>query len=649
MKTKFLLLAVGASVCLTSAFAASPREDEARVIVKFKEAEQGMARTAAAGDDGPRRARAMSGRLGVSMRDGRQIDRHTQQLRVRGMSSAQLAKKLAAQPDVEYAVVDYRRFVYAVPNDPLYPAGQPAATPAAGQWYLRPFDSTIVSAINAQGAWDLSTGAGVVVAVLDTGIRAEHPDLAPKLLPGFDFVDPRVSADGDGYDSDPADPGDWTSSSDTCGEDVSSWHGTQTAGLVGAATNNDIGMAGSGADVKLLPVRVLGKCGGYDSDIVAAMRWAGGLSVPGVATNPNPAKVLNLSFGSQDPCTTSYVNAVSALNAAGVVVVASAGNEGLANSAPANCAGVIGVAGLRHTGTKVGYSNVGTTVSIAAPAGNCVTSSGVCQYPLLTTTNTGTSYPVDSSYSDGNNASLGTSFAAPLVAGTAALMMSVNPSLTPAQVRSTLQSTARTFPVSGGAPVCQASGLQDFECKCTTSTCGAGMLDAQAAVAAAAAAPGTVAPDFVPVISYNADQARTGASFTVDSSATQLAPGATSFTSRLWALVGSPAGVQIVGSSGNPTVVVQSTSADAFVLRLSLTDDLGNTETRDVRIVPNATLNGSTPPPPSDGGGGGAVTADWLLGLLAGIAALQLLHLRDRARRKRVPVRVESQPRRRDR
>lgn len=652
MKKKFLLLlALGAGVCLPPAYAASPRDDDARVIVKFK-ADGGLAKAAAAtSSDGPRRAKAMSSRLGIAMRDGRQIDGRTQQLRVRGMSSAQLAKKLAAQADVEYAVVDHRRIAYAVPNDPLYPAGQPAATPAAGQWYLRAPNGTTVSAINAEGAWDIATGAGVVVAVLDTGIRPEHPDLAGKLLAGYDFVDPRVSNDGDGYDANPADPGDWTTSSDPCTEEPSSWHGTQTAGLVGAASRNGIGMAGSGGDVKVLPVRVLGKCGGYDSDIIAAMLWAGGRSATPVV-NPTPAKVLNLSFGSQDPCTQAYVDAITELNTNGVVVVASAGNEGLANSAPANCAGVIGVAGVRHTGTKVGYSNVGSTISIAAPAGNCVVA-GICQYPLLTTTNSGTTYPVTSTYSDGNNASLGTSFAAPLVSGTAALMFSVNPTLTAAQVRTLIRSTSRTFPSSGaggGVAACQApTGVAQDECYCTQTTCGEGMLDAHAAVVAAAGAAGSTAPDFIPLISYNADQARTGASFTLDSSATQLAAGATGFTSRLWSLVGSPAGVQIVGSAGNPSVVVQSTASDAFVLRLSMTDDLGNTETRDVRVVPNATLNGSTPPPASDGGGGGAMTGDWLLGLLAGIVALHLLHLREQARRKRALAPIERQPRRRDR
>jgi serine protease len=492
MKNKKFLLLVLCAVTGHVAVAAPP-EDEARVIVKFKDdARATHAQIAATSRDGPRRAQAMSGRMGLGLRDGRQIDRRTQQLRASGISSAKLAQQLAAQPDVEYAEVDRRNFVHAAPNDPLYPAGQAAATPAVGQWYLRAPDSTQVSAINAEGAWDLATGAGVVVAVLDTGVRADHPDLTAKLLPGYDFVtNTTVANDGDARDNSPVDPGDWIEASDqtgilsTCSITDSSWHGTQTAGLVGAARQNGIGISGSGADVMVLPVRVLGKCGGFDSDIIAAMRWAGGLAVAGVPTNANPAKVLNLSFGSDGACGATYTSTIAELNAAGVVVVVSAGNEGLATSSPANCPGAIGVAGLRHSGTKVGYSSLGPTVSIAAPAGNCV-GAGVCQYPLITTTNSGTKGPGTNTYSDGNDPSLGTSFASPLVAGTVALMISANPAITPAEVLTVLKSTARPFP-TGGVPACHAptNVAQSSECYCTTSTCGAGMLDARAAVALA--------------------------------------------------------------------------------------------------------------------------------------------------------------------
>src|SRR5207245_9881353 len=112
----------------------------------------------------------------------------------------------------------------------------------------------------------------------------------------------------------------------------SSWHGTQVAGLIGAATNNGVGMASVGRNVMILPVRVLGKCNGLDSDIQAAMRWAAGIAVPGVPDNPNPAKVVNLSLGGSGSCG-SYQAVVNELNAVGVTVVASAGNAGVAVAA----------------------------------------------------------------------------------------------------------------------------------------------------------------------------------------------------------------------------------------------------------------------------------------------------------------------------
>jgi len=338
-----------------------------------------------------------------------------------------------------------------------------------------------------------------------------------NLLPGYDMIsDADIANDGDGRDADASDPGDWLTLAevqqidgpfykcDTVAEN-SSWHGTQTSSLIGALTNNGIGMASVGRSVRVLPVRVLGKCGGFDSDIIAGMRWAAGLAVPGTPRNANPARVLNLSLGSADTCSAAYRDVLSEIAAVGAVVAASAGNSvGHAVGTPANCPGVIAVAGLRHAGTKVGFSDLGPEISISAPAGNCVnTAAGTpCLYPIVTAANAGLTTPVSdadggSIYTDSFDASLGTSFSAPLVAGTAALMLSVQPSLTPAAIQAVMRSTARPFPTTsadnGGAtvPQCmspQPSGLVQFdqqECICTTTTCGAGMLDAGAAVMAA--------------------------------------------------------------------------------------------------------------------------------------------------------------------
>ncbi len=486
----------------------------ARVIVQFKEGAAVLrAHALSTADSAPARQGALMGRAqalgvrhGMALRSGAALSENEQVLHgPAGMSSAALAERLAADPDVAWAVPDRRMRRLAQPNDTLFVAGG-AQGPASGQWYLRTPTAAEPASIDAVRAWDTTQGSSnVIVAVLDTGVRP-HPDLDGKLVPGYDFVsnesgEPPISNDGTGPDSDPSDSGDWLTQSEInadpafwgdCQASDSSWHGTQVAGIIGAATNNGSGMAGTGWNVRVMPVRVLGKCFGYTSDIQAAMRWAAGLTVPGAPVNPNPAQVINLSLGGTATCNSDWTSAINAVIGQGVVVVAAAGNSaGRAASAPANCPGVIGVAAVRHVGTKVGFSDVGSQLSIAAPGGNCVNEVGACLYPILTTLDTGTQSPVGPTYSDGlNNISVGTSFSSPLVAGTVALMLSARPGLTPAQVKSALQSSARAFPSSGqpGVQACQAPGNVDqLECYCTKTTCGAGLLDANGAVAAALA------------------------------------------------------------------------------------------------------------------------------------------------------------------
>lgn len=526
-----------AATSTTGASAQSPDQQSnyARVIVRFKEqaatvkARPMAARATAleAADVAQVRATTLGLRHSASLHARRSLDSRTHVFTATGMSSAELAKRLAADSEVEAVEVDRWWRHTSVPNDPLY-ATASANGVSAGQWYLKTPDSTLVSAINMPAAWDLSTGNGVVVAVLDTGVRLDHPDLAGQFKPGYDVVgynsnnsataDQIAAAnDGDGPDADPSDPGDWVSQADIdsgrlgtgCTKDDignSSWHGTRVSGLIAALTNNGLGMAGVAYNAKILPVRVLGKCGGWQSDIDAGMRWAAGLTVPGLPSNPNPAKVINMSLGSDGACSNIYQNAVTAVINAGVSVVAAAGNGvettststggGIGVGTPANCTGVIAVAGLRNVGTKVGFSNLGPQNTIAAPGGNCVNTSGACLYPILSTSNSGTTTPTaaDNAY---NYAGTGTSFSTPLVSGTIALMLAVNSSLTPAEIKSKLMSSARAFPSVTGVAQCVAgtTASPQLECNCTTSTCGAGMLDAAAAVTAAApAAPAPTTP-----------------------------------------------------------------------------------------------------------------------------------------------------------
>lgn len=453
--------------------------DAGRVIVKFRSES-----TSKAVESDASRMHVMGAKIGLKVVASRALTGRMHTVSVDGVSSDELAQQLAMRDDVEYVVPDKRKFIRTMPSDSLY----------SRQWYLQ---STQASAINAQSAWDTTTGSGnVVVAVLDTGILPSHPDLSDKLtynggsLYGYDFVTAVAAAnDGDGRDSDPSDPGDWVSAADTatdalrgCAVENSSWHGSLVAGIIAASSNNSIGIAGVSWGAKILPVRVLGKCGGYDSDIIAAMLWAAGLPVGGVSNNLYPAKIINMSLGSADSCNAAYQDTVEQVLSVGSIVVAAAGNDSTGIGSPANCSGVVAVTALRNAGTKVGYSNYGTAAAVAAPGGNCV-SSGVCQYPFYSTGNSGITVPSVNNYSSAGDAEVGTSFASPLVAGVAALMRSVNASLTPSLLVNRLKSSASAFPSVTGVPSCSAvASGSNSECNCSTNSCGAGMLNAANAV-----------------------------------------------------------------------------------------------------------------------------------------------------------------------
>jgi serine protease len=360
------------------------------------------------------------------------------------------ADLMARDPDVEYAEPDRIMLPLFVPNDPMY----------TQQWDL--YEAK--GGMNVPAAWDKSTGAGVNVAVIDTGYRP-HVDLQGQILPGYDFItSATIAADGNGRDSDASDPGDNTYAGQ-CGtgipaqDEASSWHGTHVAGTIAAKANNGVGVAGIAYGAKIVPARVLGKCGGYTSDIADAIVWASGGTVTGVPANANKARVLNLSLGGSGTCDTTTQNAINSARSRGAVVVVAAGNSNAnaANSNPANCAGVIAVAAVGRTGGKASYSNYGSVVDVAAPGGD----SGA---GILSTWNAGTSSPAGDNY----GYMMGTSMATPHVAAVAALMLSKNPNLTPDEVEAKLKSSARAFPAA-------------------CSGCGAGIVDAAAAVNAAAA------------------------------------------------------------------------------------------------------------------------------------------------------------------
>ena len=367
-----------------------------------------------------------------------------------------LINELMKDPNVRAVEVDRLYTPKLVPNDPGY----------ADQWHYKDGPN----GINAEPAWDLSTGEGVVVAVLDTGITA-HSELDGQQVPGYDFIiDTEVSVDGDGRDADPSDPGDWHSGE--CNifgiPEDSSWHGTHVAGTVAAATNNGAGVAGVAFGAKVLPVRVLGKCGGYESDIIDAVTWASGGSVTGVPDNANPAEVINLSLGGSGACSVAEQAAYTAAAGRGTTVVVAAGNSGAdaANYSPASCDDVITVSAVGPTGFADDYSNFGSVVDVAAPGGSGVVPA---EDNVLSTLNLGTQGPTTEGYAW----YAGTSMAAPHVAGIVALMQSAAETpKTPAEIKKILENTAYA---NGGFP----AGC-DYD-----APCGTGVVDARAAVAVA--------------------------------------------------------------------------------------------------------------------------------------------------------------------
>src|SRR5438105_1452274 len=289
----------------------SAANETGRVIVKLRTA--GASGQRSKFQSAQDRISALMGRTGLTLRAMRPVTEFLHGVRVdpavAGESIAATVERLRADPEVEYAEAEHWRYPHATtPNDPVF----------SQQWYMQASSAATPSAVDAVTAWDTTTGStGLVIADLDTGVRFEHPDLqwagsGGRLLPGYTFIsDTFVANDGDARDADASHPGDWVVQADATAHPAecsgipagvtfpipSSWHGTRVSGILGALSNNGVGIAGMTWSAWLLPVRVLGKCGGTDLDIIAGMLWAAGIPVSGAPNNPYPARIENMSLG----------------------------------------------------------------------------------------------------------------------------------------------------------------------------------------------------------------------------------------------------------------------------------------------------------------------------------------------------------------
>jgi serine protease len=559
-----------------------------------------------------------------------------------------IAAVLARQPGVEYVEPDVMFKRLAVPNDPRY---------AGWQWNLFEPTTTFTGALlsgsgsksavatggaNLPPAWDITLGGsgGVVVAVIDTGI-VNHPDLngvatpAPYLpsgrfVGGYDFVSSDVGSpvlapnfvanDGDGRDPDPTDPGDWLAAADSCEDGTSgplesSWHGTHMAGVVAATGNNGAGIAGIGWNVRVQPLRALGKCGGALTDIADAIRWAAGLDVAGIPANRTPARVISLSLGSSEQCSSHTQAAVDAAIAAGTVVVAATGNESdIALISPANCRGVIAVTAHTINGENADYANIGAATAISAPgggspilgAGGPTDAPNWTGYYVWSTLLFGATDPSSSDAQGRSGAGYGgftgTSVAAPHVAGAAALIKSLLPSASVEQVRGFLVNNARPF-AAGSA--CATGGS-------FAGQCGAGLLDAGAAVGRAVlSAPPVIVsgPQSLSIVE--------GQSATLAVTAAGAAP-----LRYQW----KRNGVDVAGAtSSSYTTPALSVGDSGTRYAVAVANPLGSVTSAEAAItVTPASSGGPASPPVGGGGGGGALPPGQLLLLVALLVGARL-------------------------
>ncbi len=362
-----------------------------------------------------------------------------------------LAAAISRLPGVRYAVPNRTIRTQATPTDPEFTQ--------TGQWGFK-YTPGVIEGANFTAAWDITTGAvAQTIGIVDSGIARDDPDMIGQLrlhpaFPngGYDFVtDTDVSLDGDGRDSDPE------QSPVACG------HGLHVAGTIAAQTSFGgsavgVGVAGGASSSRLLMARGLGTLNGSDADAIDAMLWLAGETVPGVAVNPNPVRVINMSFGGGGACGGGYQDAFDRLIARGVLPVVAAGNSSadVSSSAPANCRGALTVAASTITGNLANFSNRGAGVAVTAPGVDILSAGGSTSGACFKS---------------------GTSMAAPHVVAAAALVQAATPAMTVNQTRLAIRAGARAFPAGSS---------------CTAARCGAGLLDARGALDASTSAGASV-------------------------------------------------------------------------------------------------------------------------------------------------------------
>lgn len=472
-----------------------------------------------------------------------------------------IAERMMRDGEVELAEPDRILYPASTPLDPSY---------AFYQWHYKAPAGGNLGGANLPAAWDYALGNGVTVAVLDTGYLP-HTDFGSNILPGYDFITNTTTAnDGNRRDSDAKDPGDWVAAN-ACGSNAasnSSWHGTHVIGTIAALMNNGKGGTGVAPNAKILPLRVLGKCGGATSDIVDAMRWAAGIAVPGAPSNPNPAKVLNLSLGGSGSCSASFQSAVNDVVKAGKIIVVSAGNDASTTlSQPANCNGVLAVTAHAVDGDNAHYANIGPEVFISAPGGGCGTMSvGACSdfsspngLGIYSTGNIGTTTPGSDAYT----LMMGTSMAAPHVAGTIALMLARKPSLTQAEIKSYLQSSSREHPDSGACML-----------PLNVDKCGAGLLDAGAALEMVAT--GVLYPTASVAYPSQVAAPNTQVALSGNALATNNTTSSGSFTYQWTASTSNPEPVTLVNADQANATFIAPETGGLYAFKLEVTDGDGN-------------------------------------------------------------------------